>query len=84
MGSQIRRSSNSAPANVAEGWNNKHTNIYLECLNRAIAESQETQHHISVAKAKSYIEEETFKEIDSRYTECIKMIHGLKRSLAKG
>jgi len=24
LGSQIRRSSNSAPANLAEGWSNKH------------------------------------------------------------
>ena len=30
LGSQLRRSSNSAPANFAEGWNNKHINIYLE------------------------------------------------------
>jgi len=30
LGSQLRRSSNSAPANLAEGFNNKHINIYLE------------------------------------------------------
>ena len=30
LGSQIRRSSNSIAANIAEGWNNKHLNIYLE------------------------------------------------------
>lgn len=30
LGSQARRSSNSIPANLAEGWNNKHINIYLE------------------------------------------------------
>jgi four helix bundle protein len=35
LGSQLRRSSNSAPANIAEGWNNKHINIYIECVNRA-------------------------------------------------
>jgi len=35
LGSQIRRSSNSAPANLAEGWSNKHINIYLEGINRA-------------------------------------------------
>ena len=29
LGSQIRRSSNSAPANLAEGWSNKHINIYI-------------------------------------------------------
>jgi four helix bundle protein len=30
LGSQIRRSSNSIAANIAEGWNNKHIDIYLE------------------------------------------------------
>ncbi len=34
LGSQLRRSSNSAPANIAEGWNNKHVNIYLKGINR--------------------------------------------------
>jgi four helix bundle protein len=28
--SQSRRSSNSIATNLAEGWNNKHINIYLE------------------------------------------------------
>jgi four helix bundle protein len=27
IGSQLRRSSNSAPANLAEGFNNKHINF---------------------------------------------------------
>lgn len=36
LGSQLRRSSNSIPANLAEGWNNKHINIYLEGINRAL------------------------------------------------
>ena len=30
LGSQLRRSSNSIPANLAEGFGNKHTNIYTE------------------------------------------------------
>lgn len=82
-GSQIRRSSNSSPAQIAEGWNNHHTNIYLECLNRAVGEIQETQHHLSVASAKGYIDKQKFKNIDGHYTECIKMIHGLRNSLRK-
>ena len=32
LGAQMRRSSNSAPANVAEGFNNKHKNISQEYL----------------------------------------------------
>ena len=54
LGSQLRRSSNSAPANLAEGWNNNHVNIYLEGINRAIGELQETRHHLSIALRKCY------------------------------
>ncbi|MGB2866918.1 MAG: four helix bundle protein [Bacteroidota bacterium] len=28
LGSQLRKSSNSVPANIAEGWNNKHINTW--------------------------------------------------------
>jgi len=81
LGSQVRRSSNSAPANLAEGWNNKHINVFIESINRAIGECQETQHHLSVAHGKNYITKEKFEELNNRYTECIKMLHGLKKGL---
>ncbi|REL24789.1 four helix bundle protein [Rhodohalobacter sp. SW132] len=81
LGSQIRRSSNSVPANIAEGYNNQHTNIYLEGLNRSIGESQETQHHLGAACEKGYISHDEFVEIDGRYTECIKMLFGLRKAL---
>ena len=42
LGSQLRRSSNSIAANLAEGWNNSNINICLEGVNRAIAELRET------------------------------------------
>jgi len=48
LGSQVRRSSNSAPAQIAEGWGSRHTNIYIEAINRSMGEVRETQHHNSV------------------------------------
>lgn len=63
LGSQVRRASNSAPANVAEGWNNKHVNMYLEGINRALGETRETRetretkHHLKMAFRKGYVEE---------------------------
>ena len=83
LGSQIRRSSNSNPANIAEGYNNQHTNIYLEGLNRAIGEAQETQHHLKTALNKGYLRVEKYQKYDESYTECIKMMFGLKKSLSK-
>ena len=82
LGSQLRRSSNSAPANLAEGWNNKHTKIYLEGINRAIGETQETGHHLDVAFRKRYLEATQHTALLQRYEECEKMLWGLAKSIA--
>ena len=82
LGSQVRRSSNSAPALLAEGWGSRHTNIYIEAINRALGEIRETQHHIDVAKEKKYLSLARFQELDSRYEECGRMLEGLHQSLS--
>ncbi|MCF6158702.1 MAG: four helix bundle protein [wastewater metagenome] len=66
LGSQLRRSSNSSPANIAEGWNNKHINIYLEGINRALGEIRETRHHIKMASRKGYIEQTKLTDLINR------------------
>lgn len=63
LGSQIRRSSDSIAANIAEGWNNKHINIYLEGINRSLGELQETKHHLYVAFRKGYLDEKVYQRI---------------------
>ncbi len=83
LGSQLRRSSNSSPANLAEGWNNKHINIYLEGINRAQGEIQETKHHLSVAFQKKYISEEKYDYLVKEFNDCGKMLNGLKKSLER-
>ncbi len=81
LGSQLRRSSNSAPANVAEGWNNKHINIYIECVNRALGEVHETEHHLDITFKKKYLIEENHNYYLTEYNECGRMLKGLMRSL---
>lgn len=83
LGSQLRRSSNSIPANLAEGWNNKHINIYLEGINRAFGELQETRHHLTVAFKKKYLSQEILEQILSQYDECGKMLRGLQQSFIR-
>jgi len=83
LGSQLRRSSNSIPANLAEGWNNKHINLYLEGINRALGELRESKHHLTIAYKKNYLSEEIYSEYIERYNECGKMLKGLERSLEK-
>lgn len=60
LGSQLRRSTNSSPANLAEGFSNKHTNIYLELISRAQGEIRETIHRLKIAYKKNYLDEPKF------------------------
>ena len=83
LGSQLRRASSSIPANIAEGWNNKHVNIYLGGINRAFGELQETRHHLTTAYKKKYLNDETFREFISRYEECARMLRGLENALIR-
>lgn len=83
VGSQLRRSSNAIPANLAEGWNNKHINVYLEGINRSLGELRETKHHIMVSFKKGYFDRETFDQLIARYDECGRMLKGLERSLLR-
>ena len=81
LGSQLRRSSNSIPANLAEGWNNRHTNVYIEGINRGLGELRETTHHLLVAYRKGYLREATYEDFKDRFEECGRMLRGLQRSL---
>jgi four helix bundle protein len=81
LGSQLRRSCNSAPANLAEGFGNKHTNIYLESISRAQGEIRETKHHLRIAYSKKYITKEKLDYFITNYEECSKMLYGLEHSL---
>ncbi|PIP17590.1 MAG: diversity-generating retroelement protein bAvd family protein, partial [Parcubacteria group bacterium CG23_combo_of_CG06-09_8_20_14_all_35_9] len=76
LGSQLRRSSNSAPANLAEGFNNKHINIYLEGISRAQGEIRETEHHLKIAFRKKYLTQEKLENFITKYRECSKMLNG--------
>jgi len=82
LGSQLRRSSNSIPANLAEGWNNKHVNIYLEGINRAQGELRETEHHLFMALRKKYLSDDQYQGFTNRYTTCGKMLSSLEKSLS--
>ena len=83
LGAQLRRASNSAPANLAETWNNKHTKIYLEGIQRAIGEVQEVEHHIELVFRKRYVDASRYNELLARYQESRRMLWGLARSLRR-
>ena len=81
LGSQLRRSSNSAPANLAESFGNKHTKIYLEGISRSQGEIREIRHHLKIVYEKDYINKGKLDDFLTRYEECSKMLYGLEKSL---
>jgi len=83
LGSQVRRSSNSAPALIAEGWGSRHTNIYIEAINRALGEVRETQHHLDIAHDKGYMPDQRHRELDDGYDYCGRMLERLHQSLSE-
>lgn len=83
LGSQVRRSSNAAPAILAEGWGSRHTNIYLEAINRSKGEVRETQHHLDIAHAKAYLDNTQWGELDSAYEACDRMLERLHERLSE-
>jgi four helix bundle protein len=81
LGSQIRRSSNSAAAQLAEKHSDRHVRNKIEGVNRSRGEALETIHHMYVALRKDYIASDVFEMYRSRYQECVRMLNGLERKL---
>jgi four helix bundle protein len=83
LGSQIRRSSNSSPAQLAEKHDDRHIRNKVEGVNRSRGEAGETIHHLFMAKLKGYIKNDVYLAYRERYKQCIRMLNGLEKSLER-
>ena len=83
LGSQVRRSSNSAAAQLAEKYDDRHIRNKIEGVNRSRGEAAETMHHLYMAHLKDYESRDTYEDYNRRYKECIRMLNGLERTLEK-
>ena len=83
LGSQVRRSSNSSPANLAEKHSDRHVKNKIEGVNRARCEALETIHHLFIAQLKGYLGGDAYESYRDRYIECVRMLNGLERSLER-
>ncbi len=81
LASQIRRSSNSAPANLAEKHDDRHIRNKIEGVNRSRGEAAESVHHLYIARLKKYVTTPIFEAYRERYALCIRMLNGLERNL---
>ena len=83
LGSQIRRASNSSPAQLAEKNDDRHVRNRIEGINRSRGEAAETVHHLYMAHLRGYESKKTYLAFRERYRECISMLNGMERSLEK-
>ena len=83
LGSQARRSSNSAAAQLAEKNDARYIRNKIEGVNRSRGEAAETVHHLFMAKLKGYLSERLYQEYRDRYKECIRMLNGLEKTLER-
>jgi len=75
---QIRRSSRSVGAQIAEAWaKRKYEKHFTSKLTDADGEQQETQHWLETAYDCDYIDETTLKHLLNRYESVGKMINGM-------
>jgi four helix bundle protein len=72
---QIRRSSRSVPANIAEAWRKRrYPAAFVSKLNDAEGESAETQTHLEIAKRCGYVDSESASRLDNSYEETMAML----------
>ena len=81
LGSQIRRASNSSPAQLAEKNDDRHVRNKIEGVNRSRGEAAETIHHLFMARQKAYVTVDVYASFRTRYKECIRMLNGLEKTL---
>jgi len=73
--SQIRRSSSSISANIAEGFGRKGSKEFIQFLFQAKGSLLETQNFIILARDLKFLDSYTSTDLLSKYTQLTKMIN---------
>lgn len=77
---QIRRSSRSVCANIAESWRKRrYPAVFVNKLTDAEQEAAETQTWLEFALKCKYIKDETFKKLDDVYEHIFAMLSTMER-----
>ena len=75
---QIRRSSRSVPANIAEAWRKrKYPKSFVSKLTDSLAEESETEVWLEFSKDLKYLIEEKYKYFISKYDEVARMLSAM-------
>ncbi len=77
---QIRRSSQSVPANISEAWRKRrYPAAFVSKLNDAEGEAAETQTHTELARRFRYLADADAARLDSEYEEILAMLMEMAR-----
>ena len=75
---QIRRSSRSIPANIAEAWKKRlYPKMFISKIIDAAGEAGETEVWLIVSKDAGYLLKEKYNELNSGYDEVNRMLYGM-------
>ena len=78
---QVRRSSRSVSANLAEAWRKRrYKNHFISKLSDSEAEAGETQVWLEFSMAFKYIDERTYNELYNKYEHIIAMLINMSNS----
>ena len=81
---QIRRSSRSVCANLAEGWRKRrYLAVFKNKITDSMQEASETQCWLEFSLACRYIDQDTFDELDDEYEQIISMFNSMERNADK-
>jgi four helix bundle protein len=79
---QIRRSSRSVCANLAEGWRKRrYRAVFINKLSDASQEAAETQTWLEFALRYDYIDKQTFNRLDEKYEHIFAMLITMERKV---
>jgi four helix bundle protein len=84
LGSQLRRSAYSVPANIVEGSARRHARDRLHFLNVAESSLAEVGYCVHVARRLGYVDEETSRALDLEVRRVAAPLTGLIRSTRQG
>jgi four helix bundle protein len=73
---QIRRSSRSITANIAEGYGRFNYQETIQFIRQARGSLTETLDHLITAMDEAYINEEIYKRFEKQYEKVLKLING--------
>jgi four helix bundle protein len=81
---QIRRSSRSVCANLAEGWRKrKYVAVFKNKVTDSMQEASETQCWLEFSLACKYIDKDTFNRLDNEYEQLISMLNSIEMNAKK-